>query len=84
MVLAQAAAATPAAGQGALVTRQQSSVNSFPLEMGTISERYWAARAYVAETLLSVTITHHEQMEQLRISECDRRTVSSQILSKQT
>lgn len=82
MVLAQAAVATP--GQGALIPRPSSSAVPYSVKIETISEHYWAARAYMAETLLSVTTTHHEEMRQLRISEADRRTVSSQILSERT
>lgn len=82
MVLAQAAMATP--GQGALISRPSSLVAPYPVKIETISEHYWAARAYMAETLLSVTTSHHEEMRQLRISEADRRAVSSRILSKWT
>jgi len=43
----------------------------------TIVEQYWAARALVAETVLSTRVQHQKEVAEVRLGEEEKRTAST-------
>lgn len=48
----------------------------------TFVEHYWAARALVAETVLTTRVQHQKEMAEVRLGEEEKRTASICIVSK--
>jgi len=54
------------------------------LKPRTSIEQYWAARALVAETVLSTRVQHQKEVAEVRLGEEERRTASTFFYQKKT